>query len=136
MGKYNYREEMKKDVRGYIKYEIIISDYRDRDKLEEHLNNILWASDVTGNSNGSYTFSTYKAQEYIMHNLELVIDAYKEFGHDSLPFSDLENPEAIDVTIRCYLLGEVIAEVLDDMESNGEFDGVFSSDIESEDENE
>lgn len=33
-----------------------------------------------------------------------------------------EDWEWFDVTIRCYLLGSVISDVLDEMEENGDFD--------------
>ena len=33
-----------------------------------------------------------------------------------------EGAEAMDVIIRCYLLGQAIAAVLDDLEENGAFE--------------
>lgn len=59
---YNYIEAMKEDIKEYIKNEVTLSDYSDRDELEKHLNDTLWTEDsVTGNASGSYTFNTYKA---------------------------------------------------------------------------
>lgn len=53
---YNYLEAMTEDIKVYIKNEITLSDYSDRDKLEEYLNDTLWTEDsVTGNGSGSYT---------------------------------------------------------------------------------
>ncbi|MCX4379492.1 MAG: hypothetical protein OSJ61_25575 [Lachnospiraceae bacterium] len=110
---YNYLEAMTEDIKVYIKNEITLSDYSDRDKLEEYLNDTLWTEDsVTGNGSGSYTFNTYKAEEHICHNLDLLAEACEEFGTvDPLK----EGAESCDVTIRCYLLGQAIAEVLDNM---------------------
>lgn len=112
---YNYLEAMKEDIKEYIKNEITLSDFSEREELEEHLNERLWTCDsVTGNGSGSYTFNTYKAEEYICHNLDLLAEACEEFGGDT---DVLKNgAEACDVTIRCYLLSGAIAEVLDDME--------------------
>ena len=112
---YNYMEAMTEDIREYIKNEVTLSDYSDRDELEEHLNETLWIEDsVTGNASGSYTFSTYQAEEYICHNLDLLTEAVKEFGCDENVLE--KGAEWCDVTIRCYLIGQAIAEVLDDLE--------------------
>ena len=106
---------MKEDIKEYIKNEVTLSDYSDRDELEEYLNDTLWTVDsVTGNASGSYTCNTYKAEEYICHNLDLLAEAVKEFGCEENILE--KGAEWCDVTIRCYLLGQVIAEVLDDME--------------------
>lgn len=70
---------------------------------------------VTGNASGSYTFNLWEAEENLCHNWELLCESLTEFGYD---MSYLENgPEACDVTIRCYLLGQAISEVLDEMET-------------------
>ncbi len=112
---YNYMEAMTEDIREYINNEITLSDYSDRDELEEHLNDTLWTEDsITGNASGSYTFNTYKAEEYICHNLDLLAEACEEFG-DDISRAVKNGAESCDVTIRCYLLGQAIVEVLDDM---------------------
>lgn len=112
---YNYMEAMTEDIKEYIKSEVTLSDYSDRDELEEYLNKTLWTVDsVTGNGSGSYTCNAYEAEEYICHNLDLLAETIHEFGCDE---NVLENgAEWCDVAIRCYLLGQAIAEVLDDME--------------------
>lgn len=115
MTNYNYLESMKEDVKEYIKNEINLKDFSDRDELEEKLNDDLWVCDsVTGNASGSYYCNSWKAEEAIAHNWDLLADAMKEFGCEV----DLlaKGAEWADVTIRCYLLGQVISEVLDDME--------------------
>lgn len=112
---YDYMEAMTEDIKEYIKNEVTLSDYSDRDELEEYLHDTLWTEDsVTGNASGSYTFNTYKAEEYICHNLDLLEEACEEFGCVEKALK--EGAEWCDVTIRCYLLGQAIAEVLDDME--------------------
>ena len=112
---YNYMKAITEDIKEYIKNEISLSDYSDRDELEEHLNDTLWTEDsVTGNASGSYTFNTYQAEEYICHNLDLLAGAINEFGYEENVLE--KGAEWCDITIRCYLLGQAIAEVLDDME--------------------
>lgn len=108
---------MTEDIKEYIKNEVTLSDYSDREELEEYLHDTLWTEDsVTGNASGSYTFNTYKAEEYICHNLDLLAEAIKEFGCTENVLE--KGAEWCDVTIRCYLLGQAIAEVLDDMEED------------------
>jgi hypothetical protein len=114
---YDYREAVKNDVIEYIKNEVNLEEYRGRkDELEEFLNEELWTVDsVTGNASGSYTFNTYKAEENICHNLDLLGEALTEFGSGA-DYLITHGAEAADVTIRCYLLGEAIAEALEEFE--------------------
>ena len=119
MEKYNYYEAMKADVTYYIRNNIDLADYTDKDEAQDQLNDEMWTADsVTGNGSGSYTFSTYEAEENLCHNLDLLAEACEEFGSDTDILKD--GAEACDVTIRCYLLGQTIAEVLDEMQEAGE----------------
>lgn len=117
MGKYNYFKSVKEDVKNVVinEYNYIEELTEDRDTFEQKLNDELWARDsVTGNGSGSYTFSTWKAEENLCHNLDLLQEALNEFG---CGLSDISNgAEYCDVTIRCYLLGQAISEVLDELE--------------------
>lgn len=116
MEKYNYYEAVKEDIKEYIKNEIDFSDYDSMEELEEHLNDVLWTCDsVTGNGSGSYTFNAWEAEENICHNLDLLEEALNEFGSGSGYLLD-KGAEAADVTIRCYLLGSTISEVLEELE--------------------
>lgn len=113
--KYNYLENVTEDVLEYIRQEIDLEEWRgNADGLEEYLNDTLWIVDsVTGNASGSYTFSSYTAEEYLCHNLDLLAEAVEEFGGG---VDVLKNgPEACDVTIRCYLLGQAIAAALEEI---------------------
>lgn len=124
MTTYNYLEAMVEDIKDYIRDNFaeweIADKLADRDEWEEELNDDLWTVDsVTGNASGSYTFSTYRAEEYICHNLDLLAEAAEEFcsGIDLLK----DGAEACDVTIRCYLLNQAIREALNEIET--EFEG-------------
>ena len=115
MSEYNYREAVKDDVLEYIKNEIDFTDYESLEELEGKLNDDLFTEDsVTGNASGSYTFSTYQAEENIAHNWDLLAEAIEEFGGEENPFD--KGAEWADVTIRCYLLGEAISEALEEIE--------------------
>lgn len=112
---YNYHEAVKEDVLQYIRDEIDFSEYETLEDLEEYLNDHLWTVDsVTGNASGSYTFNAWQAEENICHNLDLLAEALEEFGGSLDVLKD--GAEAADVTIRCYLLGQSIAEALEELE--------------------
>lgn len=109
MERYDYREAIKADIKNYIENEALTFDSREEFVAVMYFS---WAADsITGNASGSYTFSRWKAEEYLCHNLDLLCEAYREFG--GAP--DLESPEACDVTIRCYLLYECIRDVAGEM---------------------
>lgn len=118
---YNYLESIKADVMEYVRNEMNVYDYNDRDELEEMLNDNLWAEDsVTGNASGSYTFCRETAKTYVTENMDECIEALKEFCVDSETIAEKflsEDWEYFDVTIRCYLLGQAISEVLDELEN-------------------
>lgn len=115
---YNYREAVKDDVLEYINNEINFKDFDTLEELEEHLNEELWAVDsVTGNGSGSYTFSTWEAEENVCHNLDLLGEALEMFGSGT-DYLINNGAEAADVTIRCYLLGECIAAALEEIEDD------------------
>ena len=124
MERYDYREEMAKDIRAYIEEDYSTEEIAEklayeRDDWETELyDDMMVADSVTGNASGSYTFHTWQAEENICHNLDLLGEAIEEFGGE---FDVLiEGAETCDVTIRCYLLSEVLNEVLDEMESDYE----------------
>lgn len=124
---YDYLEQVTADVRDYVEQEIDLSEWAgDRDGLEEKLNNDLWTCDsVTGNASGSYTFNRVQAQIYVLDGMDELQEAVNEFGIDSETIVEkfLESDwEYFDVTIRCYLLGQAIAAVLDDLEDEGAFE--------------
>lgn len=114
---YNYLEAVTADVREYITNEIDLDEWKgNRDGLEEKLNDELWTADsVTGNASGSYYCNSYKAEEALAHNWDLLAEALEEFGQDGTDVLK-QGAEAMDVTIRCYLLGQAIAEALDELE--------------------
>ena len=117
---YNYLEAMKSDIMDYIRDEVNTSEFSSREELEEHLNDDLWTVDsVTGNGSGSYTFNRSEAEEYVNDNSDLLREALQEFCVEAETIAEKfldADYEYFDVTIRCYLLGQAIAEALDDIE--------------------
>ena len=119
MEKYNYFEAVKNDVLDYINENEIKVTTSNKDELADSLNDDLWTNDsVTGNGSGSYFFNTWKAEEALCHNLDLLGEACEEFGSTADLLKD--GAEACDVTIRCYLLPQAISEALDELEEDDE----------------
>lgn len=120
---YDYREAMTEDVKEWIKENIDLTEWtEDREGLEQQLNDDLWTEDsITGNASGSYYCNSYKAEESIAHNWNLLNEALDEFEQNNINVIE-KGAEWADVIIRCYLLRSVISDVLDEMEENGDFD--------------
>ena len=120
---YNYYETVKADVKDWIEnnldiaHDIYNGDFEDREDIETYLNDTLWIEDsVTGNASGSYTFNREEAKENVLNDIETVVDAYNEFCDDIGRDLKENNWERMDVTARCYLLGQAIAETLDEID--------------------
>lgn len=113
------QKAVKEDVLNYINENNIVVTSENRDEVEQDLNDTLFTCDsVTGNASGSYTFNAWTAEEYLCHNWDLLGEALTELGCD---MSYIERgAEACDVTIRCYLLGQAISEVLDEVKTEEE----------------
>lgn len=113
--KYDYMAAVEDDIRNYLGENNIVITSENKEEMFEELSERLWVCDsVTGNASGSYTFSTWKAEEYLCHNFDLLAEACEEFGSKIDVLKD--GAEACDVTIRCYLLSECLNNVLDDVE--------------------
>lgn len=119
MKTYNYREVMENDIieaiKEYMEYETVNAEDLDIDTLRDY----LWTDDsVTGNGSGSYTMSTALARDYVLDNEELQADVIIEFGIDSETIADkIHDWEYWDVSIRCYLLDEVLQDVLEELQA-------------------
>lgn len=112
---YNYLESMKEDIKEYIK-----ENYESLEEIDkERLYDDLWIEDsVTGNASGSYYCNSYKAQEALEGNEDLLQDTIDEFCIDMQEhWSDYEY---LDVSIRCHLLGQAIGEAIEELEENDE----------------
>lgn len=121
-----YLDMIEDDVREWINDNVDLDEYKgNRDALEEKLNDELFNEDsVTGNASGSYYCNAYKAEEDIANHWDLLAEALEESGYDDLPAPKMldKGPEFCDVIIRCYLVGEAIHNVLDELEEDGKFD--------------
>ena len=119
METYNYLEAVTNDAKAAILENMNDWSFTDREELEEIANDSLWVDDsVTGNGSGSYTFSTWQAEENLCHNMDELEEACDEFGKD-IGEAVKHGAEYCDVTIRCYLLEQAISAALDELEEEG-----------------
>lgn len=118
---YDYEYEVKTDCIDAIKDWIDSGDLKPGLTYEEVYDKLyedFFVLDrVTGNASGSYTFDAFKASRYLSNNLGLLKEALEEFG-TPLCLDDLDNPERLDVTIRCHLLGQVLADAIEEAVPN------------------
>lgn len=120
--KYHYRRNICEDIKNWLiknydynelmnKIDIMHDDF-DID-FAGNLHDELWCEDsVTGNASGSYTMNRWIAEEFLAHNYDILYNAMVEFECKT---DILDDPEACDVTIRCYLLMGCIRDVLYDL---------------------
>lgn len=119
MYKYDYLEEMKKDIIRWINATINVKDYSDKDELYDYLNDALWAEDeITGNGIfGKYFENKEDARIAVMDNFELCNEALTDFCCPKLEVIGEKFLDAdwnyFDCAIRCYLLGQAIEAVVD-----------------------
>ena len=119
---YDYKESVKADVKNWIEDNKEELEGMCPELVEDFLYDTLWVDDsVTGNASGSYTFSRYEArqnffgdcdsEEYLDQMTDEGFTSREEIGK-AICESDWER---LDVIIRCWLLGEAIAEVVRDL---------------------
>lgn len=102
MEKYDYIKAVCDDINNWLLErftytELFAGDF-DRDNI---IDEMMLCDSVTGNASGSYTFSTWQAEENLCHNRPLLLATCDEFGDQSLTAA---SPECQDVCIRCMLL--------------------------------
>lgn len=120
MERYNYHDAVCEDIRTWIEDHGISVNEDNKEDLYQELYDDLWVEDsVTGNGSGSYTFSAWQAEENLVHNLDLLGEALTEFCC-SPDYMVKNGAESCDVTIRCYLLGSCLKEVLDEYAEESE----------------
>lgn len=120
MEQYDYLNAVINDVKAAIKD--LDEDEKkelaglDEDGKKEYIHDLLFDNDrVTGNASGSYTFSTWKAEENLCHNGDLIEETAECFGYSLNDLEDL-GPEGVDVAIRCYVLPQAINRALEEEE--------------------
>lgn len=120
---YNYFSQMYDDIDQWMEDNLKyynMADYNDASDFESAVYDDLWIADsVTGNGSGSYFFNRFKALDAISDNYYLLKEACSEFGCSGDWLMDkLDDAETLDVTIRCYILSQVLGEWIHNNESS------------------
>lgn len=114
---YDYRKAVKDDIVEFLRENKDEIKDMARDEIVDFVNDEAFDDDsVTGNESGSYTFNRGKAKEYVLANFDLLRESADEFDSKN-QYADWlfdENWEALDVSIRCYLLGQEAEEAVDE----------------------
>lgn len=119
---YDYREALKNDIQNAFEsylMEEVVNDAAENGEpywsVYDQIRDILWDDDsVTGNGSGSYTMNTAEAYDNLKFNWDLLVEAAENLGIEPTVSDGYEHgPEWWDVTIRVYLLDEVLPDVFD-----------------------
>lgn len=110
--KYNYYEQVKQDIIDYIKENDLLND--EQLNYDALYDDMFISDSITGNASGSYYCNTWKAEEAICHNMDLLNEALEEFGETNINIVE-KGAEWCDVTIRCYLLGQCLNDALEEL---------------------
>lgn len=110
--KYDYLENVKSDILDYVREN---KEYLVGKSYEELYDEFFMADSITGNASGSYYCNTWKSEEALCHNMDLLYDALEEFGYEDVSVLE-KGAEWCDVTIRCYMVGMALEDIYDDIE--------------------
>ena len=105
---YSYHDAIWEDIEEYLKQNNIELTEENYDEVFE---NMFMDDSITGNASGSYTFNAYQAEENLAHNWDLLLEALKAYDETSINILE-KGPEWCDVTIRCYLLNQILMNFL------------------------
>ena len=120
---YNYREAIKEDVKNWMDENHEPGASKELEFDYDTVFEGCWVADeVTGNSSGSYTFSRcearknffedYDSEDYVSQMVQEGFCTAEEVGKRTVS----GDWEWVDVCIRCYLLGEVVQEVINELD--------------------
>ena len=128
---YDYEEAVRSDIKDYIleNYDRSdLADFDDEDDFKDYLIDILVNEDgITGNASGSYYCNSYKAQEALNGNMDLLRDACEGLGLSNEEVGErfLDGDfEYFDCIVRYYIVTctSVVEDVIDELlEENNDF---------------
>lgn len=114
-----YVEKVRQDIENnQDDYNYIFEESENMDDLRESLYDSMWTDDnITGNGSGSYTFNRTEAREHVLEDMDTVLEAINEFCVSAETIGKKfmqEDWEWIDVTARCFVLGQALDEFIED----------------------
>ena len=115
---YSYPSHEQQDIKEFIEKRLDSGTFGmliqgDEDTIQDVEDLMFDQDEITGNGSGSYTFNTWKAEQNLTGNWDLLREAKEELQ----PNVDLidKGPEYCDVMIRCYLLDWCFRKTLTDI---------------------
>ena len=123
---YDYREIEKADIYTALgeRFDELFEDvtaealkvdaYEVADKIADELFN---CDSVTGNASGSYFFNKWEARDAVIDNISLLREMCFAWNYDN-EIADMflsDDWESMDVMLRCYLLHEIMCEVMEEV---------------------
>ena len=120
---YNYRDAVKEDVKNWMEENHEPGASKEQEFDYDTVYEGCWSDDsVTGNASGSYTFSRLEARLFFFEDSDSEDYIHEMINEGFTSSEEVGNHMAsgdwewIDVIIRCYLLGEVVQEVIDEID--------------------
>lgn len=126
---YDYRKEIRGCVLEYIQENNLELSLDEPYDLQEFLYDELWNKDeVTGNGSGGFLgYYSMRSDpnywDYILDNHDLLKEAIEEFCVPATTVAEKfldEDWAYFDCTIRCYLLGEVLSGLSEELCTKGD----------------
>lgn len=109
---YNYLTSVKDAIIDYTRDE---KEYLKGKDKEELFDIFINEDAITGNASGSYWCNTWRAEECLCHNWDILEEALGEFGYEDTDIIS-KGAEWCDVIIRCYVLAQALNEAWDEIE--------------------
>lgn len=109
----DYYKQVKADAIDYID-EQFDNGYWDADTQWDIVYDDMFCEDsITGNASGPYTFNAAQARENISEAIwdEGIRNACNNMGVVIYNYVSADNPEGLDVAIRCAMLSEVYDDI-------------------------
>lgn len=120
---YSYPSHVKNDIKEFIEKRLDSGNFGlliqgDEDTIQDVEDLMFDQDEITGNGSGSYTFNTWKAEQNLTGNWDLLCEAKEELD----PQVDIisKGPEYADVLIRCYLLDWCFRKALNEIVNDTE----------------
>ena len=119
MKHYNYKKEVIKDIKDYIKDNINLDIFENLDDLKYHLQHNIQAVDyITGIYSGTHINDKILAEIFLVGNFSLLVEALQYFEkYCKCGITEIlkEGSETCDTLIRRYLLEDCITQVISEL---------------------
>lgn len=108
-----YVNQVRNDAIDYIDDQVNSGCWTKDTSIDDIYDELFDADGVTGNGSGSYTFNSYRASENVADAIwdDDIVYALGEMGVNVSEFIKDRDPEGLDVSIRCAILGHIMGDL-------------------------